>query len=72
MFNRKFLKRIFGPRKEEVAEKLRNLRNELQHLKSSLNVAKMIELRRTKCEDDVRRMGNIRIARKILVRKGHL
>jgi hypothetical protein len=67
--NRK-LKRIFGPKKEEVTGGWRRLHNEdLHNLYASPNVIRVIKLRRMRLAEHVARMGEIRYAYRVLIRK---
>jgi len=52
------LRRIFGPKRDEVTWDWRRLRNEeLNNLYSSPNIIRVIELRRMRWTDHVVRMG---------------
>jgi hypothetical protein len=64
------LRRIFGPKREEVAGGWRTLHNEELHsLYTSPNVITVIRSRRMRWVGDVTRIGDIRNAYKILVGK---
>jgi hypothetical protein len=64
------LRRIFGPRRDEVTGDWRKLHNEEHHnLYSSPNLIRMIKSRRMRWTGHVARMGATRIAYRILVRK---
>jgi hypothetical protein len=64
------LKRIFGPRRDEVTGDWRKLHNEEHHnLYSSSNITRMIKLRRIRWTGHVVRMGEKWNACRILVGK---
>jgi hypothetical protein len=64
------LRRIFGPKRNEVTESWRKLHNEkLHNLYPSPNIIKMIESRRMRWEGHVARMWTKRNADGILVGK---
>jgi len=64
------LRRIFGPKREEVAGGCRRLHNEELHkLYVSPNVIKVIKSRRIRLAGNIARMGKIRCAYNILVGK---
>jgi hypothetical protein len=64
------LRRIFGPRRDDVTGDWRKLRNEeLHNLYSSPNIIRMIKSRRMRWAGHVARMGETRNAYKILVGK---
>jgi hypothetical protein len=64
------LRKIFGPKREEVAGGLRRLHNEeLHNLHTSLNIIRVIRSRRMRQAKHVARMGDIRNAYNILVGK---
>ena len=55
------LRRIFGPRSDEVTGEWRRLHNEeLNHLYSSTNIVRVIKWRRIKWAGHVARMGEER------------
>jgi len=61
VFENMVLRRIFGPRKDEVTGERRSLHNEqLNDLYSSLNIVKVIKSRRTRWAGHVARMGEKR------------
>jgi len=61
VFENKVLRRIFGPRKEEVTEEWRRLHNEeLNDLYCSPNIVRVIKLRRMRWAGHVARMGEER------------
>jgi hypothetical protein len=65
----KVLRRIFGPKREEVAEGWRRLQNEeLHNVYASTNIISMIKLRRMKWAGHLACMGEMRNAYKIFVR----
>jgi hypothetical protein len=62
------LRRMFGPKREEVAGGWRRLHNEEFHnLYASTNFIRVIKLRRMRLEVHVARMGDMRNAFNILV-----
>ena len=64
------LRRIFGPRRDEVTEEWRRLHNEeLNGLYSSPNIMRVIKSRRMRWAGHVARMGEERGAYKVLVGK---
>jgi hypothetical protein len=61
VFENRVLKRIFGPKREEVAGSWRRLHNEeLHNLYVSLNIVRVIESRRMNCARHVACMERIR------------
>jgi hypothetical protein len=68
VFEKRVLRRIFGPKKDEVTEDWRKLRNEeLHNMYSSPNVIRMMKSRIMRCLGHVARMGEKRNAYRILV-----
>jgi len=64
------LRRICGPKREEVVGGWRRQRNEeLHNLYTSPNIIRVMKSRRRKCVGLVAHMGEVRNAYKILVRK---
>ena len=64
------LRRIFGPRRDEVTGEYRRLHNEeLNDLYSSPNIVRVIKLRRMRLAVHVPRMGEVRGAYRVLVGK---
>jgi hypothetical protein len=64
------LRRIFGPRKDEVTEKLRKLHNEeLNNMYSSPSTFRVIKSRRMRWTRHVARMGERRVLYRVLVGK---
>jgi hypothetical protein len=62
------LRRIFGPKRDEVTREWRKLRNEeLNDLYSSPNIVRAIKSRRMRRPEHVARMGEGRGAYRILV-----
>ena len=70
VFENMVLRRIFGPRKDEVTGKWRRLHNEqLNDLYCSPNIVRMIKSRRMRWAGHVARMGDERGAYRVLVGK---
>jgi hypothetical protein len=62
------LRRIFGPKRDDVTEDWRKLHNEeLHNLYSSPNIIRMIKSRRMRWAGHLARMGESRNAYRILV-----
>jgi PAS domain-containing protein len=58
LFENRVLRRIFGPKREEITGKWRKLRNEELHdLYSSPNILRVIKSRRMRWAGHVARMG---------------
>jgi len=70
VFENRVLRRIFGPRRDEVTGELRRLHNEeLYYLYSSPNIARVIKSRRIRWAGHVARMGEERGVYRFLVGK---
>jgi len=70
VFENMVLRRIFGPRRDEVTGKWRRLHNEeLNDSYSSPNIVRVIKSRRMKCAGHVARMGEERVVYRVLVGK---
>ena len=70
MFENKVLRRIFGPRRDEVRGDWRRLHNEeLNNLYCSPIIVRMIKSRRRRWAGHVARMGEERGAYRVLVAK---
>ena len=70
VFENRVLRRIFGPRRDEVAGEWRRLHNEeLNDLYSSPNIVRMIKSRRMRWAGHVARMGVERGVYRVLVGK---
>jgi hypothetical protein len=68
VFENKVLRRIFGPKKDEVAGGWRKLHNEELHgLYSSLGIVRVIKARRMRWAGNVAHMGEVKGAYNILV-----
>jgi hypothetical protein len=66
------LRRIFGPKREEVAGDWRRLHNEeLTNLYASPNVIRVIKSRKMKWEEHLLRIGEMRTVYSILVEKNN-
>jgi hypothetical protein len=67
VFKNRVLRRIFGPKRDEVTSELRQLHNEeLRDLYSSVSITRIIELRRMRWADHVAQMGEKRNAYRLL------
>ena len=70
LFENMLLRRIFGPRRDEVTGNWRRLHNEeLNDLYSSPNIARMIKSRRMRLSGHVARMGEERGVYRVLAEK---
>jgi hypothetical protein len=70
VFENRVLKRIFGPKRDEVTGEWRKLRNEeLNNLYSSPNIVRVIQSRRMRWAGHVARMGEGRGVYRVLVGK---
>jgi hypothetical protein len=70
VFKNKVLRRIFGPKRDEVTEEWRKLHNlELRDLYSSPSIIRIIKSRRIKWKGHVARMGEKRNTYRLLVGK---
>jgi hypothetical protein len=70
VFENRVLRRIFGPKRDEVTGDWRKLHNEeLHNLYSSSNIIRIIKSRRVRWAGRVARMGETRNAYTILVGK---
>jgi hypothetical protein len=70
VFENRVLRRIFGPRRDEVTGEWRKLHNEeLHNLYSSPNIIRMINSRIMRWAGHIVRMGETRNAYRILVGK---
>ena len=70
MFENMVLRRIFGPRSDEVPEEWSSLHNEeLNDLYSSPNIVRVIKSRRMRWAGHVSRMGDVRGLYRVLVGK---
>ena len=70
MFENRVLRRVFGPKREEVKEEWRKLHNEeLQDLYSLPNIVRVVKSRRIRCAGHVARMGEGRGVHRVLVGK---
>jgi hypothetical protein len=68
VFENRVLRRIFGPKRDEVTGGWRKLNNEELHgLYSSLSIIRVIKARRIRWAGLVVRMGELRVAHSILV-----
>jgi hypothetical protein len=69
VFENRVLRRIFGPKSDEVTGEWRKLHNELHSLYSSPNIIRQIKSRRMRWAGHVAHMGEERYAYKVLVVK---
>jgi len=70
VFENRVLKRIFGPRRDEVTEEWRKLHNkELNDLYPSPTIVRVIKFRGLRWAGHVARMGNMRGVYRVLVGK---
>jgi len=70
VFENMVLRRIFGPRRDEVTEEWRRLHNEeINDLYSSPNIVRVIKSRRMRWAGHVARIGEERGAYRVLVGK---
>jgi hypothetical protein len=70
MFENRVLRKIFGPKRDEVTGECRKLHNEdLPDLHSSPSIIRMMDLRRMRWTGHVARMGEKRNAYRLLVEK---
>jgi hypothetical protein len=70
VFENRVLRRIFGPKRDEVTGEWRKLHNkELYDLYSSPSIIRIIKSKRTKWAGHVARMGEKRNAYRLFVRK---
>jgi hypothetical protein len=70
VFDNRVLRRIFGPKRDEVTGELRKLHNkELHDLYSSPSIIRIIKSRRMRWAGHVARMGEKRNAYRLLVGK---
>jgi hypothetical protein len=70
MLDNRVLRRIFGPKRDEVTGEWRKLHNEeLHNLYTSQNIIRQIKSRRMRCAGHVARMGEERKVYKLLVGK---
>ena len=70
MFENRVLRRVFGPKRDEVTSEWRKLRNEeLNDLSSSHSIARVIKSRRVRWAGHVARMRERRVAYWVLVGK---
>jgi len=66
VFEKRVLRRIFGPKREELAGGCRGLQNEeLHNLYGSLNIIRVIKSRRMRWAGHVARVGEMRNSYKL-------
>ena len=61
VFENRMLRRIFGPKRDEVAGEWRQLHNELNDLYSSPNIVRVIKSSRVRWAGHVARMGRVEV-----------
>jgi hypothetical protein len=70
VFESRVLRRIFGPKRDEVTRKWKKLHNEkLNNLYSSPNIVRVVKSRQMRWAGHVARMGEDRGVQRVLVRK---
>jgi len=69
VFENRVLRRIIGPKREEVTGEWRKLHNELNNLYSSPNIVRVIKSRRMRWAGHVARVGERRGVYRVLVGK---
>jgi hypothetical protein len=69
VFENRVLRRVFGPKKDEVTGEWRKLHNELNDLYSLPNIMRVVKSRRMRWAGNVARMGEDRGVRRVLVGK---
>jgi hypothetical protein len=70
VFQNRVLRRVFGPKRDEVTGEWRKLHNEeLNDLYCSPNIARVVKSRRMRWEGHVARMGKKRDVYRVFVRK---
>jgi hypothetical protein len=67
VFENRVLRRIFGPKRDEVRGKWRKQHNELNYLYCSPNIVRVIKSRRIRWASNVVRMGEKRGVYRVLV-----
>jgi len=69
MFGNRVLRRVFGPKRDEVTGEWRKLHNELRDLYSLPNIVRVVKSRRIRWAGHVARMGEGRGVHRFLVGK---
>ena len=70
MFENRVLRRVFGPKRDEVTEEWRKLHNkQLSDLYSLPNIVRVVKSRRMRWAGHVARMGQGRVVHRVLVGK---
>ena len=69
MFKNRMLRRIFGPKRDEVTGEWRKLHEELNDLYCSPNIVRVVKSRRIRWAGHVARMGEGRGVYRVLVGK---
>ena len=70
MFENMVLRRVFGPKRDEITGELRKLHNdELSNLYSLPNILRVVKSRRMRWAGHVARVGEGRDVHRVLVRK---
>jgi hypothetical protein len=70
VFENRVLRKVFGPKRDEVTGEWRKLHNEeLNYLYSLLNIVRVVKLRRMRWAGHVAHMGEDRSVHRVLVGK---
>ena len=70
MFENRVLRRVFGPKRDEVTGEWRKLHNEeLIDLYSLPNIVRVVKSRRMRWAGHVARMGDVRSVHRVLIGK---
>jgi hypothetical protein len=69
LFENRLLRRIFGPKRDEVIGELRKLRSEELNLYSAPNIIRVVKSRKMRWAGHVAPMGESRGAHRLLVGK---
>ena len=69
VFKNRVLRRVFGPKRDEVTGEWRKLHEELSNLYSLLNIVRAVKSRRMRWAEHVARMGEGRGVHRVLVGK---
>ena len=69
VFENRVLRRVFGPKRDEITREWRKLRNELRDLYSLPNIVRVVKSRRMRWAGHVARTGEGRGVHRVLVGK---